>query len=126
MNGVKSIKGIQIVGFLLITILIAIFYYQSLSHQPRSDQWSYLVDTFENHSVWDTFKNSYSYNRTRIMAPGDTGLFRPLLFMVLSLEKGLFGNHFWAIQLVGIFLHLIVILLFFALLNMIREFSGID
>src|SRR3990167_5720492 len=115
-----NIKKFQIFSFLSIVLLIAIFYYPSLSHLPRSDHWAYLVDTLEQDGVWDTLKHTYTYNRTRLMAPGDTALFRPVLFFVLALEKGLFGNHFQYIQATGILLHILVIFLLIIILNQIR------
>lgn len=116
-----NIRALQALGLLSIIILIAIFYYPSLSHLPRSDHWAFLVDTYDTDTVLGTFKKTYSYNRQRLMAPGDTGLFRPLLFLVLSIEKGVFGNNFQWIQAMGILFHIIVIFLLFIILNQIRS-----
>lgn len=125
-KGTVDIKKLQIFSLVFIALLIAIFYAPSLSHLPRSDHWAYLVDTFEQTGVWDTFKHTYTYNRTRLMAPGDTALFRPVLFFILALEKGVLGNHFEWIQATGILLHLLVIFLLFIIFNQIRKLLNIE
>lgn len=122
----NSPTSLQIISILLIIAFISILYFPSLTHPPRSDQWSFLVDTIDNHTAFDTFKNSYSYNRTRVIAIGDTALFRPLLFLLLSLEKGIFGNNFRFIQAIGIMLHILVVLLLFIIMNQIRGILKIN
>lgn len=121
-----SILTLQIVSLLLIIGLLLFLYLPSLNHVPRSDQWAFLIDTIDSHTIWETFKNSYSYSRTRAIVPSDSSLFRPLLFFILSFEKGLFGNHFPWIQAVGILLHLIVVLLLFIILNQLRVIFKIN
>ena len=86
-------------------VAVALAYGPSLKHAPRADQWCFLVDTLDDHTFLDTFRHSYSYNRTRQVAPGDTDLFRPLLFALLSAEKAVFGGHLAGVQSVGIVLH---------------------
>jgi hypothetical protein len=85
--------------------LIGLVYWPSLDHTPRADQWCFLVDTIDQAGFSETFAASYSYNRTRQVGPGDTHLFRPGLFALLSAEKALFGGDFAASQAVGIGLH---------------------
>jgi hypothetical protein len=92
------------VGVLLF-VSIWFVYRSSVAHAPRSDQWSFLLDTIDQHGFVDTFSRTYSYNRMREVGPGDYQLFRPVLFALLSAEKALFGNNFAAWQWVGIVLH---------------------
>jgi len=79
----------------------------------ESDHLAYLIDTFRWHGVWDTLANTYSYNRTRVVAPGDGGAFRPLLFALLALEKGVFGARMTGWYGLGILLHAVITLQLF-------------
>jgi hypothetical protein len=125
-NGVVEIAGPEIVrqarevsrkrwlnlGFAaLLFLFIWMAYQPSLGHTPRSDQWCFLLDTLDQTTFLGTFGHSYSYNRTRAVAPGDYNLFRPGLFALLSAEKAYFGNNFAAWQWVGIGLHYLAVLL---------------
>ena len=100
-----------------LTSLVWAAYSPSLRHAPRADQWCFLVDTIDDHTFLDTLRHSYSYNRTRQTAPGDTDLFRPLLFALLAAEKVWLGGDLGAHQVVGIALHLAVCILLLALLR---------
>lgn len=111
-------------GFAAILLaLIWVVYAPSLEHTPRADQWCYLVDTIDQHKFWDIFTHSYSYNRTRRVMPGDTDLYRPLLFAVLAAEKAFFAADFAGYQTVGIVLHWGVTSLLLLLLRSILAFS---
>lgn len=103
--------------------LLWVVYAPSLEHTPRADQWCYLVDTIDQHTFWDIFSHSYSYNRTRRIMPGDTDLYRPLLFAVLAAEKAFFAADFVASQAVGIFLHWGVTCVLLLLLRTILVFT---
>lgn len=98
---------------------IWIAYWPSLEHVPRADQWAYLIDTRDCESFGELWLRSYSYNRIRAVGPGDTDLFRPVLFTLLCVEKYLFGNNFVASQALGLVLHCTAVLLLFALLRRI-------
>jgi hypothetical protein len=104
--------------------LLWLVYTPSLEHTSRSDQWCYLLDTIDQHTFWDIFAHSYSYNRTRRIDPGDSDLFRPLLFAVLAAEKALFAADFAADQAVGILLHWSVTCLLLLLLRTILAFAA--
>src|SRR5271165_4531717 len=69
-------------------------YHPSLDHMHRSDQWCFLLENIDNDSFPTILAHSYSFSRTRKLSPGDYPLFRPIMFALLSAEKGLFGNHF--------------------------------
>src|SRR5580704_19548061 len=62
-------------------------YAPSLKHVHRADQWNYLVDMIPFTGLGESLEHSYSYNRTRLVAPGDVDLFRPVLFALLATEK---------------------------------------
>jgi hypothetical protein len=84
---------------------IALAYGPSLKHPPRADQWCFLADTRHDHTFGELLRNHYSYNRTRLTGPGDTDLFRPLLFAVLAAERAAFEGHISPPQLLSIGLH---------------------
>src|SRR5213075_3000061 len=73
--------------------LVWLAYAPSLQQPPRSDQWCYLLDTRDRHDFGDLLRASYSYSRTRLMFPGDTELFRPVLFGLLAVEKYSLENN---------------------------------
>ena len=105
-------------GFSVVLVaLVWTAYWSSLRHTPRSDHWCFLLDTIDRRDFADILAHTYSYNRTRLVCPGDADLFRPLLFALLAAEKALFGTHFWPSQAVGIALHCCVCLLLLALLR---------
>ena len=104
-----------------LAVLIAAAYSPSLKHAPRSDQWAYLVNTMDCGTFAERLRASYSYNRTRADAAGDTELFRPVLFALLAMEAEIFGSDFRLPQLVGVALHVTVSLL---LLVLLRQMNG--
>ena len=106
---------------ILLTISLGYGYASSLQHLPRGDHWWFLLNTLETHGFWDTFRDSYSYNRTREINPADVVLFRPFLFAILSLEKGMFGTHLWAYQATGVILHGVLCLQLFGLLRTLQS-----
>lgn len=80
-------------------------YGPALRHPPRADQWCYLADTLGEGAFAPLLRDTYSYNRTRRVAPGDTDLFRPVLFAVLAAEKAAFEGRLALHQGTGIVLH---------------------
>ena len=99
-------------------------YRSSLAHAPRSDQWSFLLDTIDQRGFVETFRHTYSYNRTREAGPGDYQLFRPVLFAFLSAEKALFDNNFAGWQWVGIILHFLAAYLALQVMLRIQRLVG--
>jgi hypothetical protein len=109
---------------LFLIVLFAVVwlaYAPSLKQSPRADQWCYLLDTHDCHELGELLRASYSYSRTRKMFPMDTELFRPVLFILLALEKVTFQNNFDAVQAVGIVLHCVNLTLLFTLLVRLRH-----
>lgn len=106
--------------FVGLVVLVASAYSPAMKHGPRSDQWSYLVETAQYQSFPHLLTETYSFNRTRTIGAGDTDLFRPLLFTVLATEKYLFEGDFRYHQGVGVGLHCLVCLLLLALLRQIH------
>ena len=113
-------RGIDRTGVaccVIIALVIVAAYLPSLNHAPRGDQWSYLMDMLRQESCGDLILNSYSYNRTRVIKPGDTVLFRPLLFAHLSVMACVSGTRIWFPQAFGIALHIGVAWLLFAVVR---------
>ena len=92
----------------LLCAAVALTFGPSLKHPPRADQWCYLADVRDDHTFRDILRNSYSYNRTRVTGPGDTDLFRPVLFTILAAEKAAFDGRIWPPQAIGIVFHCIL------------------
>jgi hypothetical protein len=107
--------------FAALFVFVALAYWPSLEHPPRADQWGYLVDTRSDHTFLDTLRHSYSYNRTRLTYPGDTDLFRPLLFAVLAAEKAAFEGRVAAPQALGIVFHCAACVLMLVVLRQIAQ-----
>ncbi|MGL4550535.1 MAG: hypothetical protein ACRC33_05060 [Gemmataceae bacterium] len=98
---------LRVVAALLIAALVCLAYRPSLGHVPRADQWWYLLQTAHQDDFGSLIARTYSYNRT--VSQGDYGLFRPVLFALLSAETAAFGHDFAKWQAVGIALHLAVV-----------------
>lgn len=78
-------------GFWLITVLA--LYWQVLPAMPYRDQ----PDLMRNHQLaqtdWQWFLSMLSYNRTRILLPGDYFAFRPLHMVVIALQDIFLRYH---------------------------------
>ncbi len=105
-------------GFAVVLLAgLWLVYAPSLGHTPRADHWDFLLDTMGQDTFLEVFAHSYSYNRTRQVAPGDSELFRPILFAVLAAEKAIFATDFAGYQACGILLHAAVACLLLLLLK---------
>lgn len=104
----------------LLCAAIALSFGPALKHPPRADQWCYLADVRGDHTFVDLVRHSYSYNRTRITGPGDTDLFRPVLFVLLAAEKAAFEGRVAPPQVLGIVLHCAVCAIMFVLMRQAR------
>ncbi len=109
----------QWVSFAFIALGVLLVYFPSLTHVPRSDQIIYLSEVAHLKGFKALVLDTYDLNRHRKLAPGDQLLFRPLLYVMLGVEKFFFGYQFWCWQLVGVILHLAVIWQLLALLLLI-------
>src|SRR5262245_58168193 len=96
------LRGIALVGIFLLVLWA---YATALQHPPREDQWPFLLNTIHEDHFVPLVLHTYSYNRARKLGAGDYLLFRPILFIVLSAEKALFGPRYFAWHLTGIALH---------------------
>ncbi len=103
--------------------LTATAYYPSLFHVARADQVTFLAEYAGRDSSLKTVIDSLFYNRTRLFSPGDVVLFRPLLFLMLSLQRLLFGYGFFWWQLIALSAHLFTIT---ALWRLLRRWSTED
>jgi hypothetical protein len=108
-----------VVGLLFLMIFLT--YQPALGHPPRQDQWPFLLDTVHEDHFLPLLIHTYSYNRTRVIAPGDYPLFRPGLFALLCAEKALFGARYPCWQCVGIALHCAVVWVFLRLLLLLHR-----
>jgi hypothetical protein len=77
----------------------------------RADQLIYLYRTADIHGLWNLTLGAYDFNRTHSV--GDFVLFRPVLYMLLGLERWLWGYNFPAWQATSIGLHISVVLSLF-------------
>ena len=106
--------------------LIVWAYHPSLGHAPRQDQCCWLLDTIDQDDFLSLTASTYSYTRTRVVTPGDSQLFRPVFFTLLSAEKALFGDNFNLWQWFGIVLHGIAVFLFLHVLLLIHRLIAGD
>ncbi|HSQ56676.1 MAG TPA: hypothetical protein VLM40_13115 [Gemmata sp.] len=115
----------RVLVFAFSVVLVAmvwIAYTPSQKHAPRSDHWCFLIDTMKLRSLPEFISGSYSYNRTRITSPGDTDLFRPVLFALLATEQWLFAGDLWIYQTIGMMLHCAVCLLLLGIFRQLAAF----
>jgi hypothetical protein len=95
-------------------VLIAgtlIVYRYAFLDVARADQLIYLYRAADIHGLWNLTFGAYDFNRTHSV--GDFVLFRPILYMLLGLERWLWGYNFPAWQATSIGLHVSVVLSLF-------------
>lgn len=106
--------------FLAALVLVTVFLYRpALNRVFAGDQLCYLAELNGSQSLWDGLRH-YDYGVTRHYDKGDESLYRPLLFVWLALNHWLFGNHYFCWNVVNLGLHLVVVMLLFALLRTIQ------
>ncbi len=84
-------------------------YYHAFFDVARADQLIYLNQTIGK-DLWALTVGAYDLNRS----VGDFLLFRPVLYVLLGIERWAFGYHFVLWQATGIGLHIGVVLSLFA------------
>jgi hypothetical protein len=108
-----------------VAVLIAgtlLVYRYAFLDVARADQLIYLYRTVDIHGLWNLTLGLYDFNRTHSV--GDFVLFRPILYMLLGLERWLWGYNFLAWQATSIGLHILVVLSLFSYFHYIcRRFS---
>ncbi len=107
-------------AFAGLALVIVVVYGPSLEHVARGDQVNYLAEMARRHGFAGTVLDSFDLNRTRSFAPGDTFMFRPLLYLMLGLEKYFFGYEFRLWQAAGILAHLFAVGALYAFLCRVR------
>jgi hypothetical protein len=114
-----------VVGFAaLLFAVVGLTYQPSLKHVARADQVAFLLDTIDCDGFLDTFAHCYSYNRTRVISPGDTQLFRPVFFALVSAEKALFADRFELWQAAAVMLHWAACVLLLLVLLRVRSLAA--
>jgi len=101
-------------SFVLIAIITIAVYYNGLYQVARADQLHYLASVATKKSLWSLTIGSYALNRSTV---GDRILFRPVLYLVLGLEKYCFGYNFFFWQLVSLSLHIGVVFVLYKILQ---------
>ena len=99
----------------LLAAFITVLYYDSLWGVPRHDQLVYLYEASQFESFLDILAHSPSWNRS--VSVGDHDLYRPLLYVFLAVEYGLFGQNFFLWQAAGVVLHVAQALVLYRLLR---------
>jgi len=117
-------KKLILISILCLILINIVVFLPSFYHVARSDHLSYLAETASFDSLNDLINYSFSYTRTRILDRGDEIYFRPLLYIGMSIERYFFKYHFMYWQMVGLFLHLIVVGFLIKLLNKIQPNKG--
>ena len=96
-----------IVIFLITLSFIFLVYYPSLGQSYRGDHWIWLGDTCQlENSFPEICSETYSYNRQRVLYPGDFQLYRPLLFACLAFKQVIFGHITFLHQLFNLLVYL--------------------
>jgi hypothetical protein len=109
------------------TVVLVLFsivfstYHHALKHPPRDDHWAFLLDTVHEERFIPLLLQTYTYNRTREIGPGDYLLFRPGLFALLSAGKAFFGTNYAYWQGFGIALHCAVVWVFLRILLWLHQ-----
>jgi hypothetical protein len=88
--------------------VVALVHSPSLQRLPADDHWYYLIDTVNYRTFGELVSHTYSWPRTRQVAPGDAGIFRPIFFTVLAVEKSLIGYRVELWQVPGFVLHILL------------------
>ncbi len=101
---------IQFFLIMILVIIINLFvFFPSFFHMERADHLVFLIETAKFDKFDELVRFTYSYCRNRQLEIGDQLLFRPGLYILLSLEKWFFQYNFTYWQILSFILHLIVL-----------------
>ncbi|MCK5179305.1 MAG: hypothetical protein KAR32_07215, partial [Candidatus Omnitrophica bacterium] len=115
-------KKIIIYSLFIILIINIIVFLPSFDQAPRgSDHYHYLVETSHIDNLSDRLVYSYSYARMRKLASGDQILFRPIFFILLSIETWLFQYNSFYWQATALLLHMLVLWQILKILRFIAQ-----
>jgi len=114
------LRNRAIVFLVVVLCVTLIVYWPSFSHLLRGETYTYFLDTMGDNSITSLVSNWYNYEKVRAFDPGDTLLFRPLLFTTLGIEKALFGTNYTYWRIAAFFMHIVATGSLFRLLWMIR------
>lgn len=106
--------------FLVIAAVSLVVFYPSFGHTFRADQIVYFANTRGYNDMISLWQNFYAYEHVRYYYPGDTLLFRPLIFVLLGIEKSVFGMHYVYWHVLGFMLHLLAVWFLFRILYDLR------
>ena len=119
-RGDSDVKTKFLFGFAIIFVITLLVYWPSFWHLFRGETYIYFLNTQGYDSVGSLISHFYNYEKVRIFEPGDTLLFRPLLFTIIGTEKALFGANYVYWHITALFLHLVATFCLFRLLWKIR------
>ncbi|MEI7998917.1 MAG: hypothetical protein WCH62_05370 [Candidatus Omnitrophota bacterium] len=107
-----------ILSIIFLTGIVVFIYQPCYLDYARLDQQTYMKERFffQNDTAW--FVHSISYNRTRILLPGDSFLFRPVLFSLMAAEDIFLRDKLAITGVISILLHLSVAILLYVLLQL--------
>lgn len=103
-------------GFALIFGITLLCYYPSFTHLLRGETYTYLLDTKGTDTAYDLITKYSFYEKVRIYDPGDRWLFKPLLFIIVGVEKALFGVNALYWRIAAFAMHLIAVFALYRLL----------
>lgn len=105
------------VGVLVLAAVTLWAFAPTLDHPARADHLLYFAEVSHLSQLSDLVLDFWSYTRVRTFTPGDSVLFRPLMYVLFGVETWLFGfAPFWW-QAVNLGLHLAVVGVLFGLLR---------
>lgn len=105
--------------FIILGITL-IAYWPSFFHVLRGETYTYFMDTMGDNSAISLIAHWYNYEKVRAFDPGDTLLFRPLLFTIVGVEKAYFGTSYTLWRVAALLMHMLAVLCLFRLLWKIK------
>jgi len=107
-------------SFAVLAVINIVVFFPSFFHAAKADQLFYLIEVADLDSFRDLFNYTISHNRTRLIFAGDYIYYRPIFYLGMTLGRYFFKYHFMYWQIMGVFLHLILVGILIRLLNLIQ------